>query len=52
MTILRDRVGTEMQDMRIKRARMERWVGREIGQDLQVGLDPEDGLDEKGRSTK
>ncbi len=67
MTIQRDRVGTGVQDMGIERERegihtkglqwdvvkrrVERWVGREIGQEVQVGLDPGDGLGEKGRST-
>ncbi len=65
MTTLRDRVGTDMQYMGIEgegmhtkglqwyvvKRLMERRVRREKGQDLQVGLDPGDGLEEKGRST-
>ncbi len=35
----------------VVKRRMERRVGREIGQVLQVGLDPGDGLEEKSRST-
>ncbi len=65
MTTLRGKVCTDMQYMGIEREGMhtkglqwdvvkrlmERRVGREKGQDLQVGLDPGDGLEEKGRST-
>ncbi len=32
--------------------RMEKEVGREAEQDLQVGLDPGEGLEARGRSTK
>ncbi len=32
--------------------RIEKEVGREAGQDLQVGLDPGEGLEAGGRSTK
>ncbi len=59
-------MGTGIQDMGIKREGIhtkgrqldvvKRWmgrrVGREIGQDLQIGHDPGDGLEKKGRSTK
>ncbi len=31
---------------------MERRVGREMKQDLQIGLDPGDGLEKKGMSTR
>ncbi len=31
---------------------MENDVGREAGQDLQIGLDPGEGLEAGGRSTK
>ncbi len=60
MTILRDRVGTgiEREGIHTKglqwgvvRRRIERWIRRVMGQDLQVGLDTGDGLEEKGRST-
>ncbi len=64
MTILRDRVGTGTQDMGIEKEgihteelqcdvvkqRMERWIKRVIGQDLQVGPDPGYGWEEKDRS--
>ncbi len=32
--------------------RMEKEVEREAGQDVQIGLDPGEGLEEGGRSTK
>ncbi len=60
MTILRDIVGTgiEREGIHTKglqwgvlTRRIERWIRRVMGQDLQVGLNPGDGLENKGRST-
>ncbi len=36
----------------VVKRRMERRVGREVDQDLQVDLDPGDGLETRGRSTR
>ncbi len=66
MTTLRDWAGTGIQDMWIEKEGIhtkgrqwdvvKRWmgrrVGREIGQDLQIGFDLRYGLEEKGRSTR
>ncbi len=66
MTSLRDRVDTGIQDMGIGsegihtkgllwgvvKLRMERWIRWAIKQVLHIGLDPGDGLEEKGRSTR
>ncbi len=65
MTILRDRENTGTQDQGIERGRihtkglrwgvvkrrMERWIRRVIGQDLQVGFDLGYGLEAKDRFT-
>ncbi len=52
-------MGSKREDIHTKglqrdvvKQRMERWVGREVEQDLQVCLDPGGGLEEKGRSTR
>ncbi len=53
MTILRDGVGIHRKGLQwdVVKRWMERWVGREIRQEPQVGLAPGDGLEEKGRPT-
>ncbi len=45
-------VHTKGRQRDVVKRRMEKEVGREAGQDLQVGLRPEDGLDARGRSTR
>ncbi len=45
-------VHTKGRQRDVVRRRMERRVGREVGQDFQVDLDPGEGLEASGRSTR
>ncbi len=45
-------VHTKGRQRDVVKRRMEKEVGREAGQDLQVGLDPGEGLEARGRSTR
>ncbi len=52
MGIERERIHTKGRQWDVVKRCMGRRVGREIGQDLQIGLDPGDGLEKKGMSTR
>ncbi len=48
----RERIHTKGRQWDIVKRWMGRRVSQGIGQDLQIGLDPGDGLEEKGRSAR
>ncbi len=52
MGIEKEGIHTKGRQLDVVKRCMGRRVGREIGQDLQIGLDLGDGLEKKGMSTR